>query len=98
MVREISGAELSALPSGVGPEKRPLEGAQILLEPLDPDRHAELLHAASHETGEARRVWTYLPDGPFQDLASFTQWVRRMAVEPDRLFFCVRAQRSGGHA
>ena len=95
MVREISGAELSALPSGVGPEKRPLEGAQVLLEPLDPDRHAELLHAASHETGEARRVWTYLPDGPFQDLASFTQWVRRMALEPDRLFFAFRDKRTG---
>ena len=50
---------------------------------------------ASHESDEARRVWAYLPDGPFEDLASFDQWARRMAAEPDRLFFAFRDRHTG---
>jgi RimJ/RimL family protein N-acetyltransferase len=88
-------------PSGKAPEKRPLEGRLVLLEPLDPDQHCEGLYSASHADEEARRVWTFLPDGPFEDLASFRQWATRMATEPDRLFFAVRdkgSERLGGMA
>jgi RimJ/RimL family protein N-acetyltransferase len=101
MTREISGQKVRPLPSGVAPDRRQIDGILVLLEPLDPDRHADALYAASHETDEARRVWTYLPDGPFEDLASFKQWVRRMAEEPDRIFFAFRdkvTRRLGGMA
>lgn len=95
MTRNISGERVLALPSGSAPERRQLEGTLILLEPLDPDRHSEPLYSASHENDEARRVWTYLPDGPFADIASFDQWLKRMAVEPDRLFFAFRDKHTG---
>lgn len=90
MNRKISSEKVAALPSGSAPQRRQLEGTLVLLEPLDPDRHSESLYAASHDNDEARRVWTYLPDGPFANIASFRQWLERKAVEPDRLFFAFR--------
>jgi RimJ/RimL family protein N-acetyltransferase len=95
MTREISAEKVHALPSGDGPERRQLEGALVVLEPLDPERHCESLYAASHESEEAKQVWTYLPDGPFEDIASFNRWVRRMADESDRLFFAFRDNVTG---
>lgn len=94
MTRNVSSEEVAILPSGRAPEKRPLDGALVLLEPLDHLRHSEALYAASHEDEEARRIWTFLPDGPFEDLASFRQWAARMVMEPDRLFFAIRDKRS----
>jgi len=95
MTRNISSEKVAVLPSGGAPEKRQLEGRLVLLEPLDLDRHSEALYAASHEDEEARRVWTFLPDGPFEDLVSFRQWETRMAKEADRLFFAVRDKHTG---
>lgn len=95
MTREISDERVLAVPSGVAPERRQIDGMLVLLEPLDPDRHADALYAASHDNDEAKRVWTYLPDGPFDDFASFNRWVRRMAEEPDRLFFAFRDKATG---
>jgi len=40
MNRGISGERVSLLPAGKAPERRQLQGALILLEPLDPDRHS----------------------------------------------------------
>jgi RimJ/RimL family protein N-acetyltransferase len=95
MTREISGDKVAPLPSGIAPERRRLEGPRVLLEPLDPERHSESLYAASHESDEAKEIWTYLPDGPFEDLASFRRWVERIAIEPDRLFFAFLDKRTG---
>jgi RimJ/RimL family protein N-acetyltransferase len=101
MNRGITGERVSALPSGKAPEPRQLQGTLVLLEPLDPDRHSKPLYEVSHETDEAKRIWTYLPDGPFEDFASFDKWIRRIVVERDRLFFSFRdkdTDRLGGLA
>lgn len=95
MTRETSDEEVLSLPSGVAPERQQIDGMLVLLEPLDPDRHADALYVASHDNDEAKRVWTYLPDGPFEDVASFNLWVKRMAQEPDRLFFAFRDKATG---
>jgi RimJ/RimL family protein N-acetyltransferase len=95
VTRSISGEGVSALPSGKAPEHRRLEGALVALEPLAPDQHAKPLYAASHETGEAKRIWDYLPDGPFPDFAAFDQWARGMASAPERLCFAILDKRTG---
>jgi RimJ/RimL family protein N-acetyltransferase len=95
MGRTVSGDKVYVQPPGDAPERHPVHGKLVLLEPLDPDSHSEALYAASHEGDEAKRVWTYLPDGPFEDLASFRQWVRRIVVEPDRLFYAFREKHTG---
>jgi RimJ/RimL family protein N-acetyltransferase len=88
--RKISGAKVPIAPSGKAPESRTLEGRLVALEPLEPDRHGDALYTASHGDEEAKRVWTFLPDGPFADLASFTQWLQAKVVEPDRLYYAFR--------
>jgi RimJ/RimL family protein N-acetyltransferase len=101
MPRTISGEPVREMPSGIAPERRHLEGPRVVLEPLDPARHGESLYAASHDSEQAKRVWTYLPDGPFEDATSFGRWVERMASEPDRIFFAFRdkqSRRIGGMA
>ena len=71
------------------------------LEPLEPERHGEGLYAVSHADEQAKAVWTYLPDGPFDDPAAFKHWAARIMSEPDRLVFAIRekdAERLGGMA
>jgi RimJ/RimL family protein N-acetyltransferase len=94
MPRAISGERVRETLPGIAPERRHLEGPRVLVEPLDPERHSEPLYAASHDSDQAKRIWTYLPDGPFEDPASFRRWVERMAVAPDRIFFAFRDKRS----
>jgi RimJ/RimL family protein N-acetyltransferase len=93
--RRISGDRLDALPSGKAPEKKPLAGALAVLEPLETERHARELYAASHDTDDARRVWTFLPDGPFDDLTAFTAWTDVMSTAPDRISYAIRDRSSG---
>ena len=95
MNRHISGERVATLPSGEAPERRSIEGSLAVVEPLEPERHAEALYAASHETAEAKEVWTFLPDGPFEDLVSFTAWARTMAVAPDRAALTFRDKATG---
>ena len=54
------------------PQKRPLDGATVRLEPVDPARHAEDLFTLS---AGSPVLWTYLGYGPFADLASFRAWL-----------------------
>ena len=53
------------------PARTGMAGRFCRVEPLDPDRHAAELHAANSEDREGR-MWTYLPFGPYPDLA---EWV-----------------------
>lgn len=78
-----------------------MQGRRVRLEPLEVERHAEALYLASHENQEAKRVWTYLPDGPFTSAPEFKAWAARMLEAPDRLCFVVRdlaRERIGGMA
>jgi RimJ/RimL family protein N-acetyltransferase len=49
------------------PDRTPLRGRYAELRPVDPPGDAEPLFAASRDPG----IWTYLFDGPYDDLASF---------------------------
>jgi RimJ/RimL family protein N-acetyltransferase len=78
------------------PAHRPLEGARVRLEPLDPDRHADdLLEAA----GGDPRLWDYLPYGPFADAGELRAWLAERARSSDPLFLAVvdaETGRAGG--
>jgi len=95
MDRSVSGSRVETLPTGKGPERRVLEGRLVLLEPVAIERHAEPLYLASHESAETKEIWTYLPDGPFQDLAAFAAWLGAMAAHPDRAVFVLRDKATG---
>jgi RimJ/RimL family protein N-acetyltransferase len=73
------------------PSSEPLEGRFVALEPLQP-RHAERLWRAAHDgTPEARRMWTYMPYGPFESVPEMRSWMEGLARSTDPMFFTVLA-------
>jgi RimJ/RimL family protein N-acetyltransferase len=68
------------------PARRSLPGERVRLEPLDPERHADDLHAAA--AGDPR-LWDYLPYGPFPDAGEMHDHLARQASSSDPLFFAV---------
>ena len=68
------------------PERAPLEGETVRLEPVDPDRHALDLFAASEG---APALWDYLAYGPFPNQRVFTEWLKERAASDDPLFYAV---------
>ena len=70
------------------PSREPMNGAFCRLEPLDPARHAAALFAAKTAVGGAQD-WTYLPYGPFTDLAAYRAWMESTCLGDDPLFFAV---------
>ena len=77
-------------PAGRGndAERRTPDGQYCSLERLDPKRHADDLFAANahYQTGAN---WTYLTYGPFDDPATYRDWVAVAAVQTDPLFLAV---------
>ena len=65
-----------------------LSGHLVRLEPLDADTHAESLYNAN-ALDSAGDNWTYLPYGPFEDTASYTDWVETQAGGDDPVFFAI---------
>ncbi len=71
------------------PVRAPLQGEHVRLEPLDPKAYAEQLFACSNGDLETEGLWTYMPYGPFEDLASMRAWLDPMAGSSDPSFFAV---------
>jgi RimJ/RimL family protein N-acetyltransferase len=63
-----------------------LAGERVRLEPLDPERHAEALHAAA--AGDPR-LWDHLPYGPFADSGELRAHLARQASSSDPLYLAV---------
>jgi len=74
------------------PERTPLDGDSVRLEPLDPARHGEDLFAA---TKDADETWRYLPYGPFESKADFVEWLGRRAPLDDPLTFTIIDRQAG---
>lgn len=93
--RPLSGEKVSPLPSGLIPARAPLEGTGVRLEPIDPNRHAEELYAASHADDRAREVWRYMAYGPFDTLDGFRGFLRDCAAQMDPIFYAIRDKSVG---
>ncbi len=74
------------------PDRSPLEGELVRLEPVHPDRHAKALFSAAHGFDA---IWTHLAYGPFDSEAAFTEWLEERAASQDPLFFAVVDRASG---
>ena len=76
------------------PEKVPLEGAAVDLEPVDPARHGPSLFASSKDAPE---LWKHLAYGPFANEEVFTDWLQDRAATDDPLFYAL-VDRAAGEA
>jgi RimJ/RimL family protein N-acetyltransferase len=70
------------------PPRTPMEGRFCRLQPLDPRLHADSLHAANSIDTQGR-MWTYLPYGPFDTLATYRAWTEEMSRRSDPLFYAI---------
>lgn len=78
------------------PQREPIQGDFAIVEPLDPVRHADDLHAAFAADNDGA-LWTYMFDGPFQSKPDFLSWLSRVEATSDPLFYVV-VDRSTGKA
>ena len=92
-------SELNALGQPVGaavddwqtrprPPKTAMHGRYCRVEPIDPGRHAADLFAANTLDTQGAN-WTYMPYGPFDDLASYRAWMDQSCRSPDPYFHAV---------
>jgi RimJ/RimL family protein N-acetyltransferase len=76
------------------PERAPLEGRYVRLEPLDLARHAADLFASARADGAEDR-FRYLFEAVPPDRAGFDAWIEKAAAGADPLFFAVIDRRTG---
>ena len=79
------------------PERVPLQGARVRLEPIDPGRHQIGLFVAAGEP----EIWRYMPYGPYDDEAALAAQLEANAASEDPLFYAIidlRDGRAGGMA
>ncbi|MGP9822316.1 GNAT family N-acetyltransferase [Salinarimonas sp. NSM] len=91
----LDGRVVAEPPSGLVPPRTPLAGRSVVLEPLEPRRHAEELHASAHGSPEAERIWDYLAYGPWPERAPFEAWLRECAAAFDPIFYAIRPAVTG---
>jgi RimJ/RimL family protein N-acetyltransferase len=70
------------------PMRTVLQGRFCRLEPLDAARHAADLFAANTVDSTGAN-WTYLPYGPYPELAPYAAWVETMSQSTDPQFFAI---------
>ncbi|MEO9174902.1 MAG: GNAT family protein [Gaiellales bacterium] len=73
------------------PERVPIDGVRVRLEPLDPDRQLDDLV----EAGADADLWDYLAYGPFPDRTAFAAHLDAQAASEDPLFLVVVDRASG---
>src|SRR3954454_3317528 len=76
------------LTPGSSPEKISLEGQRVILEPLDPKKHADALWEAVRGP-EHDELWRFLFDGPFRERAAFNAALEKKAAGTDPLFLAI---------
>ncbi|WEX10378.1 GNAT family protein [Chelativorans sp. AA-79] len=70
------------------PERAPLNGRYVRLEPLDPAAHGDGLLAVS-SVPDAGERFRYLGDYPPENRAAFQPWLDKVSASHDPLFFAV---------
>jgi len=70
------------------PSNEPLVGRYCRLELLEPAKHAESLFAANRLDAQDAN-WTYLPYGPFDNLAQYRHWMETTCAGTDPLFYAI---------
>ena len=70
------------------PTRETIRGRTCRLEALSAEKHAEGLHEAYSKNQDGGN-WTYLPYGPFENAAFYTQWVESMQERDDVIAYAI---------
>lgn len=82
------------------PDGAPMRGSHVLLRPLE-TADAEPLYSVSHPPGGDAAVWTYLPDGPYENPEQLRQTIAWAQGLDDRVYYTIlelREERPSGWA
>jgi RimJ/RimL family protein N-acetyltransferase len=71
------------------PSHAPLRGSHVLLRPVDAASDADVLYAVSHPPAGDLAIWTYLPDGPYENPGHLQAMLAAVAGSRDPLVFTV---------
>lgn len=91
------GAPLPGWTPPPRPVRETLTGRFCRLEPLDPVAHADALFTA-FSADASRRMWTYLPYGPFSNRDDYRVWMERICAGNDPLGFAIIDSRTASPA
>jgi RimJ/RimL family protein N-acetyltransferase len=61
----------------------------VVVRPVDPAHDAHSLYAESHPADGSRRIWTYLPTGPYESQDEYARALEAAAASEDPLFFAI---------
>jgi RimJ/RimL family protein N-acetyltransferase len=86
MAERPLGAELDWTPVR-RPARVPLRGAHVLLRPVDAATDTAPLYAVSHPPGGDPAIWTYLPDGPYEEPEHLGKMLTWAETSQDPLYF-----------
>lgn len=76
------------------PDRSPIDGHFVRLEPLEADLHAaDLFRAFSGHD----RLWDYMPYGPFSSASAYHRWAKDHQGKTDPVFYALR-DAATGHA
>lgn len=96
--RQPVGTPVEPARAGESPARATYGGRFVTLAPPDPRADAAELYACSHGDQATERLWTYMPYGPFADVAAMQAWLERCAASRDPLWLIVVERARGRRA
>ena len=81
------GPVVDPLPPGSKPDRRPLHGRWVRLDPVSVARHAQSLYASFDGKDPDGDIWTYLGYGPWPDFDTFAEWLKEREASRDPWFY-----------
>ena len=80
-----------ANPSQV-PAKKIYSGEFVTLHPVDPESDVDELFLNSHGGDSNKRIWTYMPYGPFSQKNEMLDWLKGCKASTNMIFFTVTSK------
>jgi RimJ/RimL family protein N-acetyltransferase len=77
------------------PQPRTFVGETLTLSPLDPDRDAPVLFHLTHTSEAGRKLWRFLPRGPFENAEAMRQHLWEWQADPGTLQFLASSAVTG---
>jgi len=74
------------------PSKKQLIGKYSILEPLNFKNHTEELFK-NFSSDKTNTLWTYMPYGPFKNLSSFKNYLKKNCLNKEPFFYAIYSKR-----